>query len=415
MIERQQITGRFTNLTTDNIIETMTQIRDAAEVWCPEGSYPRRVTRHQESKPTLNTLVNSVASRAHSNGFVSVYGFPEGHSSDGNIPEVDTLMLDFDIPGDQYYGDGSFEDWAAEMSELLSRVRLVVEHFLDEGKANHWRFSLSGHKGVHMYLDFPKIERVHGNLHEFKSGLGAFVSGLIEYMEEAVEVELEPWLDVDSSDMGRLTRLPNTKHPKASEVFGSSKFCVPVTVNELQDLTVTDYWAFTSSRRDVPDTISRDESERAHLAIVKQIQKASGGGEIDYDTTYDTDKIKEYKENSKEGYKSLENLWLFLEDRPCIKAYHDRDGDQFEYGNSSHTMELFVIAKLINMKVPYDLIIEFFATMDAVEFSEAKTRKQVDELIARDYNEFNCERIWEDADRFCLKSRCKIYNQSNEK
>jgi hypothetical protein len=392
----------------------MTQIRDAAEVWCPEGSYPRRVTRHQESKPTLNTLVNSVASRAHSNGFVSVYGFPEGHSSDGNIPEVDTLMLDFDIPGDQYYGDGSFEDWAAEMSELLSRVRLVVEHFLDEGKANHWRFSLSGHKGVHMYLDFPKIERVHGNLREFKSGLGAFVSGLIEYMEEAIEVELKPWLDVDSSDMGRLTRLPNTKHAKASKAFGSSKFCVPVTAKELQNLTVTDYWALTSSRRDVSQKVVRDESERAYLAIVKQIQESTGKREVDYDSTYNVKKIEEYKNNSKDGYKSLEDLWLFLEKRPCIKAYYDRDGDQFNYGNSSHVMELFVIAKLINMKVPYSLIVEFFATMGASNFNEAETKKRINELIARDYNEFNCERIWQSAERFCLESQCKIYNKRDE-
>lgn len=407
------VISQMTDATSD-MIEKMTQIRNAAEVWCPEGSYPRRVTRHQESKPTVSTLVNALSARVHDNGFVSVYGFPKGHSSQGNIPQVDTLMLDFDIPGNQYDSDGDFTDWSAEMRELLSRVRLVVQHFLDEGKASHWRFSLSGHKGVHMYLDFPKISRIHGSLGEFKSGLGAFTSGLIEYLEEAIDIELEPWLDVDSSDMGRLTRLPNTKHPKASAVFNSQKFCVPVTPTELHNLTVTDYWALTSSRRDVPDSVSRDESERAHLAIVKQIQNAEKRKDTEYDSTYNPEKIEEYKANAKEGYNSLENLWLFLEDRPCIKAYHDRDGDQFEYGNSSHIMELFVIAKLINMRVPHDLIVEFFATMGASEFDEAKTRDQINQLIARDYNEFNCARIWDDAERFCLKSRCNIYNQSDQ-
>jgi mRNA-degrading endonuclease toxin of MazEF toxin-antitoxin module len=394
----------------------MDKIREAAEVWCPEGSYPRRVTRHQSSKPSLNTLVNKLSSRMHDNGYVSVYGFPRGHSTADNIPDVDTLMLDFDVPGDRYDGDGDMEDWSAEMSDLLARVRLVANHLVDRDNADHWRFSLSGHKGVHIYLDFPALNPKIGTLDQFKKGMSNYTSELITYLEKQIGVNLTPWLDVDSSDMGRLTRLPNTKHPGASEAFGNDRYCVPVTPNELRDLTVTDYWALTSTRRPLPDEVRRVESERAKIVAGRHIRNASPNT-LDSNShesgTYNSERVEQYKENANDAYETVDDLWLFVDDKPCIKAYHERDGDQFHYGNASHTMELFVMSKLVNMGIPYELIIEFFESMEADGFSAADTKKRLNEVIARNYNEFNCEKVWDDAPRFCLEGRCNIYNRNH--
>lgn len=394
-------------------IDRVRKLRQAADVWCPEGTYPRQVGRTQKSRDDINKLVNRLASRIHDDGYVSVYGFPRGHSKNGNIPEVDTLMLDFDVPGDQYDGDGDMGDWTSEMYDLLARVRLVVEYLADEGKVDHWRFSLSGHKGVHLYLDFPAIHPEMGDLSQFKSGLAAYTSELITYLEDDIGVNLEPWLDVDSSDMGRLTRLPNTRHPGASSAFGSDRYCVPVTANELRDLTVADYWALTSSPREVPDGISRVESKRAAGRIGRHIQHASASSTATYDRSYNSDRVEEYKRNANDGYDSVDDLWLFLEDRPCIKAYYERDGDHFHYGDASHTMELFVMARLVNMGVPYELIVEFFETMGADGFHDGATRARLNEVIARNYNEFNCEKVWRDAPRFCLEDRCNIYQRNH--
>lgn len=397
----------------DEFIDVMTKIREAAEVWCPKGTYPRQVGKLQDSKPTMSLLAGRLASRPHDDGYVSTYGFPRGHSKDGNIPEVDTLMLDFDVPGDRYSGDGDMKDWTSEMYDLLARVRLVVDHLCDEGKADHWRFSLSGHKGAHFYLDFPAIPPEMGELSQFKTGLSEYTSELIAYLEDDIGVNLEPWLDVDSSDMGRLTRLPNTRHPGASSAFGTDRYCVPVTANELRSMTVADYWALTSSRRSVPDDTRRIESERAGKTIARRIKYASPSSDATYDASYNSERVAKYKEQANDGYDSVDDLWLFLEDKPCIKAYYERDGDQFHYGNASHTMELFVMSRLVNMGVPYDLIVEFFRTMGADGFNSDQTKAQLNEVIARNYNEFSCEKVWQDSPRFCLEDRCSIYRRNH--
>jgi mRNA-degrading endonuclease toxin of MazEF toxin-antitoxin module len=405
--------SRANSPTGEDFIDRMRKIRQAAEVWCPEGTYPRRVGLHQQSRADISSLVNHLASRVHDDGFVSVYGFPRGHSSDGSVPDVDTLMLDFDVPGDQYAGDGDMDDWTSEMYDLLARVRLVVEYLADKGKVDHWRFSLSGHKGVHLYLDFDTVHPDMGNLSQFKTGLSAYTSEMITYLESEIGVTLQPWLDVDSSDMGRLTRLPNTIHTGATTVFGTERFCVPVTANELRDLTVADYWALTSSPREVPAGVRRIESERASKAVARHIQHASASSSGTHSGSYNSERVEEYKNNANDGYESVDDLWLFLEDRPCIKAYYERDGDQFHYGNASHTMELFVMARFVNMGVPYEIIVEFFETMDADGFDAHETRGRLNEIIARNYNEFNCEKVWQEAPRFCLEDGCHIYERSH--
>ena len=395
------------------LIDRMNKLREAAKIWCPPGTYPRRAGRRQRDVDDLDRLVTHLAANERDDGYVSVYGFPRGHTSDGEVPRVDTLMLDFDVPGDIYDGDGDMGDWTKEMNDLLARVRLVAEYLSEEDKAHHWRFTLSGHKGVHMYLDFPAIHPESGDLSQFKAGLSQYTSELVTFLEDEVNVSLDPWLDVDSSDMGRLTRLPNTRHPGASSAFGSDRFCVPVTVEELRTLTTADYWAMTAEPRRVPDGIRRVESERAHEAVTRYIQYAAPSSSGTYSGSYNAERVEEYKQATEGNFDSLDDLWLFIEDKPCIKAYFDRDGDQFHYGYASHTMELFVMAKLVNLGVPYELIIEFFERMGADGYSEQETRARLNEVIARSYNEFNCEKVWADASRFCLENRCNIWRREH--
>lgn len=397
-----------------SLLERSRKIRQAAKVWTPKGSFPRKVKRKQQDAKNLQDIVGTLCRiQGNEPGYISVYGFPRGHSTDGNVPRVDTLMLDFDVPGEQYDGDGNMGDWTSEMKDLLARVRLVADYLCDKGKADHWRFSLSGHKGVHLYLDFPVIDHRAGDLSQFKSGLAAYTGELVTFLEEEIGVNLDPWLDVDSSDMGRLTRMPNTIHAKATEAFGTDRYCVPVTADELRDLKVMDYWALTSSAREVPAGIRRVESKRAQKSITRYIQYSSSTNTQEYTGSYNSERVDQYKENSNDGYDSVDDLWLFLEDRPCIKAYYERNGDQFHYGDASHTMELFVMARLVNMGVPYDLIINFFEQMGADGFDAHQTRARLNEVIARNYNEFNCEKVWQDADRFCLEDRCNIYQRNH--
>lgn len=344
-------------------------------------------------------------------GYVSVYSFPYGHSSNGGIPMVDTLMFDFDLPGDIYTGDGDHAAWSEEIADLLARIRIVVQHLLDEDMAEHWRFSLSGHKGVHMYLDFPEVDTDSGNLTQFKAGLGDYGSELVTYLEDQCHVDLGPWLDVDSSDMGRLTRLPNTQHVSATEAFGSKRYCVPVSATELATMDATDYWVKTAEQRALPDSCRRVESHTAKKRIESYIINSSPGSSSSGQSgSFNYERVKKYKENSNDAFESVEDLWLFIENKPCIREYYNRD-DQFHYGNESHVMELFVMSKLVSIGVPYEIIVDFFREMDG--FSERQTKQQLNEVIARNYSEFNCEKVWNEAERFCLHQQCDIYNRDH--
>lgn len=395
------------------------ELREAIEVWTP--TFPRRAGQYQQEADSVNAVMNQmVGAHGTGPGYVSVYSFPRGHSSEGEVPRVDTLMFDFDLPGKVYQGDGNRALWRVEMDGLLAVVRRLVTHLVEEGLEANWRFSLSGHKGVHLYLDFEPVSHHHGNLQQFKRGLAEYAENLMEYLNDATGTDLDPWLDVDSTDMGRLTRMPNTLHTAATNAFGDDRYCVPVTASELMDLDPEGYEALVSRPRRLPDEIRRVPSQKAASRIATHVQTARGGNGSASDGASHVGNLTkdqiggilaDYDEDtSNPAYQTVNDIWLFVEDKPCIRAFYDRD-DQFDYGNQSHVMELFVLTKLVNMDVPSDVMLAFFEEMDG--FDEWATKRQLAQIILRHYSEFNCQKIWNDASRFCLENRCNIYRESH--
>jgi hypothetical protein len=63
-----------------------------------------------------------------------VYSFPNGHSQDGNIPKIDTVFFDLDIPSGEGEYDpqsgGKTENWRRDMSKLLVRARMIANVIL---------------------------------------------------------------------------------------------------------------------------------------------------------------------------------------------------------------------------------------------------------------------------------------------
>ncbi len=385
------------------------ELTSAIQVWC--STYPRRVTSHQRE---CDSPVKIAAQLKNVKGtdvapFVSVYGFPDGHTTEGEIPAIDTLFIDFDIPsgGEYRSSDPDPQAWYRDMSALLTRVREVCRLLEKEGSAKHFRGALSGHKGVHLYLDFPVLDPEEGTMRQFKTGMRTYSDELISYLESETYLELQPWVDVDSSDLARLCRMPNTLHLGATRAFDEDRYCVPVSIRELANITPNEYVKLTRSPRVVPEDCQRDPSEKAASILTQYIREASAGSNSFSASRYDPMAIKRYEKEQNEGI-TLDDLPFLLSNKPCIMAFRDRS-DKFSYGAASHAMELNVIAHLIHRKVPIDVIVEFFSDDD--EFDEAYTRNQVNEVIAHNYNEFRCETIWDQAPMFCLESECDIYNR----
>jgi hypothetical protein len=355
-------------------------------------------------------------------GFISTYSFPRGHTDDGNnIPEVNTIFVDFDIPPDSEYRNdpsSSLDAWKRSMSDLLIRVQMVADALVDSGKSEHWRASLSGHKGVHLFFDFDAIHPGNGSYTQFTSGINKYGDEMIDQLDEiAGGINIEPWVDVDSSDLARLVRMPNTRHPGAKHVDES--WCVPVSIKELQTIGVQKYLELTSGPRELPESCTRVPSSEATKEIsVEYIRSASGGSSSTSSSSStgsikDRGQLKEYRKQANNKI-SVSDIPFLVSNKPCIMEFVKRD-DSYNYGIQSRTMEIQVMKELTTKNVPIDVIVNFFRPIDG--WNERETRDLVEDLISRYNGPFTCKNIWEDAPEFCVamnNGNCTVYDRNAE-
>ena len=332
-------------------------------------------------------------------GYVSVYSFPQGHTSNDeeNIPLIDTLMFDLDFEGEK---GASNADWARDMSALLVRTRMVAKALIDIDRDQYWRASLSGHKGIHLYLDFPAINRNEGTAYQFRTGVKNYTENLIQTLKDETGLSnLDEYIDVLSGkDFARLTRLPNTVHDGASDRFGETRFCVPVSIAELSEITTTEYINLTRRPRKVPESCRRIPNQRVHDILVKEIRIATDSAVLSnkYSAgTRDEGRVKQYEDEISNEAVDLDRLKLYL--RKCCWEFHDRD-DRFSHGHQSHLMELNCIAEMVDNNTPIDTMVEFFSVDE--DFNETYTRDKIRQVIAYSYSPFKDEKLRKSASTF---------------
>lgn len=345
-------------------------------------------------------------------GYVSTYSFPRGHTDEDNIPNINSIFIDFDIPADRTYRKtGQLEHWKRDMSALLVRSKMVARALIDAGLGEYWRWSLSGHKGLHGFLDFSTLSTNEGSFRQFKNGLAAYSDGLVEQLNEiSGGVDIEPWLDVDSSDLARLVRHPNTRHYGVEHV-ASSRWCVPISTRELASLDdPNDYLTLTSGPREVPDSCRRIPSDNAKRTATQYIRDASGSKTRSGSTSsvHSGVALRTYKKQSNDKI-DVEDLAFLTANKPCIKAFRERD-DAYEHGQASRTMEIGIVKELSNKNVPIDVMVEFFECIPG--FDEEYSRDLIEDIVARQYGPLKCENIITNAEQFCCGSSCHLYEQA---
>lgn len=388
-------------------------LRRIIDVWCP--TFPRRATTRQrwayDGEQVAEYLTGDRIDRDN-HPHISVYGFPDGHPKDGNVPVVDTFFIDFDIPDSGEYrgSDPDPQAWYRDMSALLTRVRAVAKLLVREGRGQNFRAALSGHKGVHLFLDFESIDIPDATVGQYQNGMMNYLSELIAYLEKETGMSLEKWLDVDSSDLSKLCRLPNTVHPGASHAFGENRYCVPVSLKELSTIKPSDYVKLTRNPRMIDESYSRNPSTTANEVLTQYIlDSASSNRGPSRTADRNARSIEEYEQEANDDIE-LSDIQFLTSNKPCVWEFHKRD-DKFNHGGASHAMELNVIAHLVNKKVPIDVILEFFDTVP--DYEEGVTLERIQTVLQRDYNEFSCETIWQKADSFCLGDDCQIYRDNH--
>lgn len=384
-------------------------IRDALKTWAP--AWPRRVTRMQQTATSREAAAEMLldAERNPRNApFVSVYSFPDGHTKEGNVPKVDTLFIDFDFEGGDYEsGSGDVEAWRRDMSHLLVRSRMVAQEIADHNP-ECWRASLSGHKGIHLFLDFPAIDREIASYQRFLGGMREYATGLVAQLSEDTGIsDLDKYVDVVSSDLGRLCRVPNTLHSGATESFGEERYCVPVTIEELADLTVDDYLELTSEPRGVTKTV-RVGSENAHDVVERHVLTTtqsghSGSGSA---STVDWNRVEEYEEQADDDMTLEDVEWAVKNTKNghmCVWRFYERD-DKYRYGNQSHYMEIYCIREMLEMGAPIETIKEFLDS--APEYDEEESEMRIKQMISRGYNRFSLGAVLRKAPEFTGYGDC---------
>lgn len=383
-------------------------ITAALQTWAP--SWPRRVTRQQHWVDSDSEAIRELNGAEEDGGdspFISTYSFPRGHSSDGNIPRIDTLFIDFDIEDGEYErGSGNRDAWRRDLSHLLVRVRQVADEILKSGSPDMWRASLSGHKGVHLFLDFPPLNEDLGELPDYVSGLNEYADDVVSDLSERTGIDdLDRYVDVTSSDLSRLCRVPNTIHGGASSSFGEERYCVPVSISELAEITPTEYESLTQSRR---SSCRSERSPSSDIAdVIEQHVALSDSSTSQYSTsgqssTLNWSRVDSYRDESNDSL-TLDDVELLTSDMPCVWEFHLRE-DKYDYGNESHVMESHCIAKLLQSNFPIEVIKEFLS--NSPDYNERYTEQRIEELIARDFNPYRSEKLLKRASEFTGYSWC---------
>lgn len=384
-------------------------VKDALRAWA--STYPRRVTKYQRwstSLPEATELVLEAERDPDNWPFISTYSFPDGHTKDDAVPRIDRLFIDMDVPDDGEYRGGREGEsaWIRDMSRLLIRVRKVAAFLLKSDTPECWQASLSGHKGIHLDLVFPPVPTSNGDFNQFRNGMASYADSITSYLRDATNMsDLDEYVDVSSEDLGRMRRVPNTLHLGATQSFGEDRFCVPVTLRELASLKPADYIQLTKSRRQVTDSMKPTPNEKAGEVLTQRVRAAPSGNRGRTGGTVDRSRVKRYEKQANDAI-GVEDLPFVMSDRPCVLEFPERE-DAFRHRAASHLMEMKAITEMMAKEVPIDTMLEFFS--QAPGFREDYTRERIEQYISRDYQPVSCEKIWSQADQFCLGSDCKIY------
>lgn len=385
-------------------------LRETAQVWAPMLS-PRRVTKHQTWANSVDQLLDELEALPETEpGYVSVYSFPEGHSSGGGVPTIDTLFIDLDIPKDGTFGrpDASEADshaWEADMYDLLAVVRPLAETLCEAGLDGSLRAALSGYKGIHLYVDFAPLAPDLGPQENYKLGLAQYSADFIRELSEKAAVSVEDYFDVDSSDLARLTRMPNTLHEKATAAFGEPRYCVPVTIAELAELTPERYVELTRSPRFPAN--SRVESRKAHDTLTQYVAQAVGdevGSGPRRQIVVDLGKW-----DREANQITVDDVDFLLSNKPCLRSFVTRP-DCYLYGDESHQAKLALLIELAVRKTPVETVLAYFDRTP--NHDRLQTKLEFQNVIRYQYSPFRHETLWRKAPAFCDADGCRLCRDS---
>jgi hypothetical protein len=392
-------------------------------VWA--SSFPRRFgipeQRVVNSAVEVLALINQCL-REGLSSYISVYDFREGHPSEGGNPVIDRIYIDLDLESSEFKalmlrlekGEDVLEEVLRLRRTLLAQVikeaKRLVEVLARRGIIP--RIVLSGFKGVNIFIDFAPVQFSFPEL--AKTVLSSFTERVAKEADVRVDMSVV-------GDLSRICRIPNTLHSKASKVLGRPQYCVPITVDELETLTVDQYDALCSAQRlTVVQRFENIDVSREIVRIVKELDPDDflvNVGRNGY--VKDPELVAEYEREARREIFASED-YEELRMRPCFKRVR-RESIQLD-GSEGHNMRLAAVAEMIANEISIPSIVRWFDF--CADFNPDVTRRKVEEIISYGYgrkeiNEFGevvrrpwrCFTIIKKCPSYCLREECPTYRR----
>jgi hypothetical protein len=401
--------------------------------WAPE--YPRRFGSPSQSwvDSVTDLLYSAYESfKLKHDCFVSVFSFPDRkHPKDGGNPLVSTIFIDLDVESPEFselkrrweQGDTSGLDEMKSlrltlMAEVLKQARSVVAYL--KALKIEPRILLSGFKGVHIFVDFPSV------LFSSPQTAKVIIRTFLEQVAEGAGKEHGCEIKFDASvigDLSRLCRIPNSHNSKATKLLGRDQYAIPVTFDELMNLTTADYDKLCSTSRYL--IVKRKESMRALDMLTKIAEKMTFEDDSTSATPAITHKTLVKNPEKLNAYeRECTRVILTEEDfdrlniRPCFKRVR-KDKISLE-GSGGHLMRIGAVKELAMQNLSINSLIRWFDFCN--DYDAAKTEKNVRNLISTGYTDkrmdeyglerrygFRCETIQQCG--YCMKDECHIYRK----
>ena len=244
------------------------------------------------------------------------------------------------------------------------------------------------------------------------------LSKFMDELKAETDVAFDPTV---IGDVSRLCRIPNTLHSDASKLLGRPQYAVPVTVEELVNLTPKGYDQLCSAPRFIP--MARRESNE----VLVMLTRITEDMDLDDVAVNPTSSVKDFERLEVYELECTKEILVDedfdeLDVRPCFTRVR-RERISLD-GPGGHLMRIGAVMELAIQELSVSSIVRWFSFCS--DYDPVKTEEAVKDIISRGYADKRVDEYGKEHRRgllckkiqhcgFCLRDDCPTFRKKFER
>lgn len=292
----------------------------------------------------------------------------------GSILDKIFLDLDVDKPDDL----GRDDDWAAEIIPQMREDRMVADEVLGDVvedarrvaryiQDRNWpAVAIFSGLGIHVHiLTEPTVQP------------GRALRTSVRMIEDEANLKTLDEKGARQGDYNRLCRIANCPRI-AADGYPLGLYTIPVTMDELEDITVEDLLEMASS----PRQIQMPRQERPRMDVHEDYEPETESGVVDVE-------VSDVGEVSPDAYD--EKFEAFLKDALKMPCMYER----LMTRNPDHDVRLNCATLLFNCGMSVDDVQRVFRKLSWFDYDPEITRDKLEHIYDNRYRSMSCQTIQE--------------------